>query len=392
MKIGIITRLSDKLFWGGDLTALYDIKRGMEELGHPTKIGAQVEDVLDSDYIFMSNCTSILETAYNFLRLIGKQYGIICFYDDYMQHFPPGTGLFNYVASLIAGKTDQGFDFSLERLIENPQIIYYWADRPARNCFDNYQALLNAHLCLANSQTEARTILRDCPSSNVQVVLWTAGLTHHITTPPSDEFLKFTGLKSKEYIIQVGRFDFRKNQIGTILATKDLDIPLVLAATKTRNKHYEEVCLETALRYRKAPTIIVSQDLRTMQKGNVRIIPMPGGEKLSDSMLHSAYAHAGLHLHPAFYELPGYTYLESTSLGIPTIASSWTSIKDYFTDQITGHYTLDDRMEYVIPYDLQAIKALVEKKFGQTYSPNPEHPIFKRTPRDIAQEILPHIS
>ena len=104
-------------------------------------------------------------------------------------------------------------------------------------------------------------------------------------------------------------------------------------------------------------------------------------------MLLSAFFHAGLHLHPSFYELPGYTYLESAKFGTPTIASLWSSLKDYLTDS-SGKYALDDRIEYVLPYDLTAIRGLIEKKFGQRYPRSPELPIFQRTAQDVAKEFL----
>ena len=179
--------------------------------------------------------------------------------------------------------------------------------------------------------------------------------------------------------------------MSTILATMDFGAPLVFIATKTRNKLYESLCLEAALRFRKGPTLIISQDLPYMKRGPVEVIPMPNGDKISDETVSSAFAHAALHCHPAFTETPGYTYLESARLGIPTIASEWATIKDYFIDQKTGESTLDDRIEYALPYDLLHLKALVEKKFGKTYPPCFDHPVFQRTKRDMAEEILAHM-
>src|ERR1700687_2414991 len=105
--------------------------------------------------------------------------------------------------------------------------------------------------------------------------------------------------------------------------------------------------MEAIQRWRKGPTLLLSQTLPEGQLGSLRILPMPGREKLSTSMLQSAFAHAGLHLHPAFYELPGATYFESAILGVPTIASTWTTIDEYFLDP-----QLDERIEYSLPYDL----------------------------------------
>ncbi|MBI3508809.1 MAG: hypothetical protein HY069_04180, partial [Chlamydiia bacterium] len=189
-----------------------------------------------------------------------------------------------------------------------------------------HEVLKDAAICIANTRTEAQTIYRDCPKANVKVVHWAPGFGEEfLQQPVTDEFLRFTGLQSGEYILQVGRMQMRKNQLGSILATKDLDIPLVFITTSTGPK-YIETCLAAIKKWRKGPTFIIGQDLPEEQLGPHRLIPMPNRQKLSTSMLHSAFGHAGLHLHPAFYELPGATYFESLICGVPTIASTWTTV------------------------------------------------------------------
>jgi hypothetical protein len=137
------------------------------------------------------------------------------------------------------------------------------------------------------------------------------------------------------------------------------------------------------VKWRKAPTIIVAQEIPSCEEGPLKIVPMPNNQKLSNSMLQSAFYHAGLHLHPAFQELPGYTYFESVLLGIPTIASSWTTIKDYFSNP-----DMDDRIEYCHPGNLKEIKKIIEKKFGQKYLSPTNHPIFNRSKSEMASEII----
>lgn len=390
MKIAIVSRFNEKLKWGGDLKALQVVRDGMRELGHKAEIIPDLTRLKDHEYIFLSSTFFDLRPNVLFLKLAGRKYGVIAFHDDFIKYSGLSYGFYRYIRGCLDGEEDDEIPFQLERLFENPELVHYYATPPGKSAFINYDTLKHADLCIANSPTEARTLLRDCPSCNAKVVYWTPGFAE-TEEEPTDEFLKFTGLRSGEYILQVGRFHQKKNHLGSILATKDLDIPLVFIATTAADFPYERTCLEAAHTFRKAPTYIIHQKLPTMMSDKLRILHMPNGRKISPSMLLSAFAHAGLHLHPAFYELPGYTYLESTKLGIPTIASSWTSIRDYFTDPHTGKYTLDDRMEYVVPYDVPGIAKLVKKKFGQKYSRNFDHPIFKRRSIDVARDIMLHI-
>lgn len=385
-----MTRANEAEKWGGDLVALYAIKEGMEKLGHSVQIGSTTEKIADADFVFLSNTCLDLRACYHFVRLLKKPYGVIGFHEDFIQYFGPSRGFYHYVREILKGNLEEGVPFSLDQLYENPHLIHYYAPPPAKRVLLNYEILKNATVCIANSPTEAQTMRRDCPSCNAQVVYWSSGLAEAIEREPHEEFLTFTGLEKRGYLLQVGRFEMRKNQLATILATKDFALPLVFIATATalHSREYLFSCLEAIHKWRKGPTLIVSQELPSCQSGQLTVLQMPQGEKLSPGMLLSAVAHAGLHVHPAFHELPGYTYLESAKLGVPTIASTWTSIRDYFTDEKTGEYSLDKRIEYCLPYDLPGLTQLVWKKWGESFSQDLSHPAFTRTKVDVAREIL----
>ena len=116
---------------------------------------------------------------------------------------------------------------------------------------------------------------------------------------------------------------------------------------------------------------------------------MPNGQRLSNSCILSAYQNAGLHLHPAFWETPGYTYLEASRLGIPSVASSWGGFKDYCTLEGNSE-DLNGLIKYVNPYDITGIESAIRELFGLKFEPI-QHPIFTRTGKDMASEILQHI-
>jgi len=386
MKISLVSRTNQHTKWAGDLKAVESLRLGLQSLGIEAEIVGSTYDLDTTDFVFLTNTCLDLRADQKILELRGLPYGLIGFHEDTIQFFGPSIGFFEYIRKCLYNETDDGISFSLEALEENPHLIHYYGLPPRKSNLINYEILKNAKVCIANSPTEAKTMLRDCPSSNVKEVFLPPGFAEDFSPTSTEEFLTLTGLKSKEYILQVGRFEFRKNQLGSIVAMRDLDIPLVLIATKGVYDWYENACIDAIVKWRKAPTIIVAEALSARKEKGLQIIPMPGGKKLSTSMLQSAFFHAGLHLHPAFQELPGYTYFESAALGIPTIASCWATIKDYFKEPLG-----DDRIEYCLPFDLPKLKSLITKKFGQTFSPMPGHPAFRRTGKDMAREILSHI-
>ena len=390
MKIVFLQRPTGDTHWGGDLMVLQNFCQGLLKLGHKAKIVREIEDALDADFVFLSNVCMDLRPYTYLLNLTEKKFGVIGFYEDILQYHSPSRGFYHYVRNILSEEEDLGYTFSVDRLVENPELIYYYPEIPKKCFFINYDVLQRANLFIASSPTEVKTLLRDCSTCRAQHILFKQNFSQ-ITD--SSVFLDFTNLKSKEYILQVGRFEHRKNQLATILATRDLDIPLVFIATKhfKQEESYLVDSMKAILKWRKAPTIIVSENIQDHEEGNLRILQMPNATKLSEEMLTSAFFHAGLYVHPAFYELPGSVYLEAARLGTPVVASKWTAIRDYFTDEETGRYLLDDRIEYALPYDIRCLTELIQKKFGKRYSVDPDYPIFRRENTDMAKELLKFI-
>lgn len=375
-------------YWAGDLKAIQDLQEGLEQLGHTTLLTKQPLDALQADFPFFIGTIIDQNPNMHLMQMLGKDYGCIPFHEDKLLLSGPSFGFFHYVTGCVSGYAEKNHRFTVESLIERPHLIFYFDEMKNYQALINYDFLKAAKLIVAESHTEEKTLQRDAPGCSTEVVYWTSGHTHDLQEMPDDAFLRFTGLSSQSYILQVGRFELRKNQLASVLATKDLDIPLVFIAMKPCNAMYEKRFLQAASHFRKGPTIVISQHLtKEDEQGSVQILTTPNGDILPKSWMLSAFFHAGLHLHPAFYELPGYTYLETARFGVPTIASSWGSLKDYFTDS-SGQYVLDDRVSYALPYDIGALKNLVEKKFGKRYPIEPLAPIFKRKTVDVARDFL----
>jgi glycosyltransferase involved in cell wall biosynthesis len=374
--------------WGGDLKAVQDLARGLTLLGHECLITTDPVEALGADTIsFLSIAAVDHTTEMALMKLAGREYGSIAFHEDELLFSIPSFGLFRYVVGMLENETEKNHTFSLEQLIARPSLVFYFSEVQTFHALNNFDFLAHAKFVIASSPTEERTLLRDVPGCKTRLLRWAPGFVEGTFTPPDDSFPEFTGLKRGSYVLQAGRMSIRKNQLATLLATKDLDLPVVFIAAGYSTPAYEKTFFRAAEEKRKGPVILITQNPTLASSGNLRVIHMPSGEILSKALLLSAFAHAGLHLHPSFYEIPGLTYLEAARLGVPTVASEWGSLKDYFTDA-AGNYALDDRIEYALPYDLAALKALVVKKFGQKYPEIPHHPVFQRTAEELARDFL----
>jgi len=385
MRVGFFTRgLNERRFYG-DKQVLLMLINGLKELGHKAFISDNPEQILSCDHIFLSNIIYNLSSHYNLLKLFDRPYNLVSFHEDVIKYFGPATAFYNAIAQSLKG--DHPY-FNLEHLMHAPDHILFFSTFPRNEPLLNYEVIKNAKLCMANTPTEKETILRDCPSAKVACVPLGPGFLTEERYDESDAFLTLSGLKSKDYILQIGRFSTRKNQLGSILATKDLDVPLVFIANYPGCKGYTKTCYKAATKWRKAPTLIFSSTIEPYEEGPLKVIRVPTEWALSHDLVLSAYQHAGLYLHPAFMELPGFVSLEAAKLGIPSVASSWTTLKDYFTDPKTGEYTLDERIAYVDkPYDINAITSSVEAMFGKSF-PQGEHPTFSRREKAMAEDLL----
>ena len=389
MNFGFCVR--DTPHHGGDLVAINSVKEGLRELGHRVFTGPDASSVIKSDYIFITN--TCLDQHHNLpaLQKHSKRWGVITFHEDFFKYMPTMEGFVNYAHKAFNGgkwsKEEDFHRFAIEYLDEGADITQMFSQlgMPQTSHMNRF-IIEGAETVFTHSQIEKCDILRHLPNANVEVCRWGCGIAQK-ERPYMDSFLKLTGLTKGEYILSIGRIEGRKNQLASLLALRDNDIPMVFTTPKVFNKEYIKFVVDVAEK-RKGPTILVSQEFKSNEIGNVRIVGTQGS-LLSDEEIVSAYQNAGLHLHPAFYEMPGYTYLEAAKYNLPQVASSWGSVNEYFKQG--GSETLDGRVKFVIPHHLGEIRRGVEEQFGKTFEPMPDHPIFSRTNVDVAKDFLKHI-
>lgn len=374
-------RNSQKNFpWIGDQTAVRTLIQGMEKLGVEAKESTDPKDFEEFDEVVLTNINSDLTPIASLLAFQQKEYSLIPFHEDYLLYSQVSMGMFAYITSGML----KGNALWLEHLLENPEVVRYYNFEPKKAALLNYDVIKSAKVCIANTDAEAKLIQRDCPLARTGVVPWgSGGLLQH-TYAPLTCFTKTFGLQPKNYILNVARLEPRKNQLALILALRHLDLPLVIVSNNIFEGYrtYANLCIELASRVRKAPTLILSSDLPPGKIGSVEVLPLPKEGGLSEELLVSAYQNASLYAHPAFFEQPGYAYMEAAKLGTPVVASKWGTLQDYFKET-----PLDDRISYVIPHHIRSLEKAILLGLNKSYSPS-DHPSFSKSAIDIAEDFL----
>lgn len=389
MNFGFVVRPSKQ--HGGDTVAINSAAAGLKSLGHRVFFGHSVQDVRKSDYVFLSNSCLDLRHFIPEIKKRNGRYGIITFQEDFRSYFRCMMGFCSYVSTAVSEGSlkhvKNNITTSIEHMKEYPDIVQEWAMGLGQTCnptiIINRELTENASNLFVHSQKEKDYFHKRIPNSKPHLVRWSPGIATG-ERESDDSFLKLTGLKKGEYVLSVGRLEGRKNQLASLMALYDSDHTVVLTTPSVYNKEFSDLLLEIASR-RKGDTIVVAQDLPSQTKGTLTVLGLDK-KLLPNATLNSAFANAGLHLHPAFYEMPGLTYLEAAHHNIPQVASSWTSIDEYFS--LGGDPSLGGRVEYVDPHNIVQIEEAVNKQFGKTFDPLDSHPALTRTNEDVARDIM----
>jgi len=198
--------------------------------------------------------------------------------------------------------------------------------------FDNAWTAEHAAALLVNGATEGRTIQRDFPECGTIVEV---KLGHEVGKPVGPElFVRQYGIS--DFILCVGRFESRKNQLMLLKALEDSELPIVLVSGGfSYQPDYDKAVRGFG---RRGQTVIV--------------------ERLSDEMLSSAYAACRIHALPSWYELPGLVSLEAASYSKNVVATRYGTAANY----------LGARPFFCSPWDEDSIRNAVTAAY---YAPVP---------------------
>jgi glycosyltransferase involved in cell wall biosynthesis/Flp pilus assembly protein TadD len=169
--------------------------------------------------------------------------------------------------------------------------------------FENSWTAQHAAALFPNGEEEAKALRRDYPGCKTREVK----LGHELEAKADpNAILRAYGVK--DFVLCVGRFEFRKNQLMLLKALEESELTLVLASGGfSYDAEYDQAVRNFK---RKGRTLIV--------------------DRLTPEMLASAYAAAKVHVLPSWYELPGLVSLEAAHQGCNVVVTELGTAVDYF--------------------------------------------------------------
>jgi glycosyltransferase involved in cell wall biosynthesis len=379
MQVNIVVR-KNHAQWGGDMNVINQLVEGIQAWGIDARIEPDIEKIKEGTKVILTN-TCLDQRQYAAYLLQKKiNYSVLPFHEDFKKYFVNSFGVIEAITALLGETKYHDFPISIELMEKYPELISYGNFKPPSSGLLNMEVLSYADFVFPSSQQEGETVKRDSPDARTEIIYYPTDMEDKFKKIEKNKFREEYKIEGK-YIIQVGRLETRKNQIYTVLAAREVPVSLVFIATKGYQNWYTELLVKVILKFRKYPTYIISQELDDQNIGLLKIIKMKNNEKLSWEMLGSAYLGAEINVHPAFYELPGLTYLESLYLGVKTICSKWTSIKEYIKEA-----NLSNDVYFVSPNKINEIKEAIVKALYQNESKKVE--ILKITKKEYAAQVL----
>lgn len=173
--------------------------------------------------------------------------------------------------------------------------------------WDNSLAANGASALLASGSAEAESLRKHYPVAK-KIVSTPFGTTWGDLIDGGALFKKEFGLE--DFVLCVGRFEFRKNQWMLLKALEESELTVVFAGG---GFSYQPEYLELCKKFKRS--------------GRTVFLP-----RLEPKLLASCYQAAKVHVLPSWCELPGLVSLEAASYGTNVVASSYGTIRDYLGD------------------------------------------------------------
>lgn len=179
------------------------------------------------------------------------------------------------------------------------------------------RALLSDMWVVVNSQYESNHLKRWLRLRNLQAAVVPLGIDPDVyTAPPADREIAELG-DLADFVLEVGRIETRKNQLGLLLALQQSFLPIVLVGSLRHAPELEK------------PYIAACQELAQL-RGNVYFL-----EQVTQEDMLSLYSRAAVHVLPSWSERPGLVTLEAAACGCKVVCSVPGPITDYLGDLAT---------------------------------------------------------
>jgi len=170
--------------------------------------------------------------------------------------------------------------------------------------WDNSLTANSAAALIATGDSEARALARDYPSAkNIEICPLAPNFMN--AGDGGDLFRRQTGLS--DFVLCVGRFELRKNQLMLLKALEDSELTVVFAGG---GFSYQPVYAELCRKFRR--------------KGRTVFL-----DRLEPEVLASAFQAARVHALAGWLELPGLVSLEAALFGTNVVVSDFGTARDY---------------------------------------------------------------
>ncbi|MCC6952638.1 MAG: tetratricopeptide repeat protein [Deltaproteobacteria bacterium] len=286
---------------GGDTVVMERVAEELRALGHTVQI--DVEGVLqprDFDLVHLYNFSTPDITEKQARRCVEQKvpFVVTTMYEDWPFFFNPMAA--NYML--------------LERYVHLGQPASAWNEMaktikniPPAEIQRNDFTAAHAGALIPTGEHEKAALLRDYPNTK-RVEIYHCGCDVSAAADDGSKFRKEYGVS--DFVLCVGRLEWRKNQIMLLKALEESDLPIVfLTGGFTYQPQYEEVAR------------------RFKRKGRTHFIG-----KVSPEMLASAFAASRCHVLPSWYELPGLVNIEAARYGTNIVVTDYGTIRDYMGD------------------------------------------------------------
>lgn len=303
---------------GGDTELMHCLEGELKSRG----ISVSIDHSISADYskfdvvhLFNFAVPQLLEQYARRIHECGVPFVVTTLNEDVPLFYTQGLAMAQALTDYVRlGQKPDGCDWSAK----HAQRV-----QPA-SAFNNEWVASNAASLLSCGPSETSTLRRDYPRATVTEVPF--GFRRGVLG--SADFVADT-IGVRDYVLCVGRLEFRKNQLGLLKALEHSPVPVVLAGGGF--SYFPDYAAAVKSFKRAGSTIVL--------------------DRLSNEDLAHVFAGARVHCLPSWYELPGLVSLEAAYQGCEVVATKYGAAFDY----------LGEHAYYCEPGDVDSVRVAVEQ-------------------------------
>jgi len=354
---------------GGDTIQMIKTAEYLKKLGVDVDISLQLNPKLDKyDIVHLMNITRVTHT-YLQLKNAKKQKKKVVLSPIYWNTKDVVFSYFLRTFSFIKHIYDlKDLSVAVFQSIVNRTFFAQASELFTNNEMTSF-VLANVDCILPNSHAELKILRERFPKvfekKRLETIVVPNGVDKEVFYNASPKSFE-DKYQIKDFVLNVGRFSFRKNQLSLIRALKGTGLRVVFIGESSKiTKHYAVKDTIDKLYYQ--------QCIRESDESFIFLGSM------SHEELASAYAACKVFALPSLYETPGLSALEAALAGANVCITSKGSTREYFSG-----YAF-----YCDPYDICSIKRAILQAYDTPKSGNlKEHVLRNFTWDHVAKATL----